>query len=206
MPARPPVRSTNQAAASTFGPIEPAGRSSARSSSGAAEAIGVASGVPSPRETASTSVSSSSASPQPLREQRGRAVLVDHRFDAAQAPVAVDDDRDAAAADAHHQHARLDEQPDRRQLDDRARIGRRDDAAPVLAIGPDRPAALGAQQLLPEPDGPMIATISPRSTTRSTPSKARTCAPPSPKRLTRPWASIAGALGSLAGMALTLCP
>src|SRR5256885_16671825 len=39
--------------------------------------------------------------------------------------------------------------------------------------------------LLPEPDGPMIASSSPRGTSRSTPRRARTSVSPSPKVLLR---------------------
>ena len=60
--ARRPPASMKRQTASTFGPIEPAGASSARSSATDVERIALASGVPHPSYTPSTSVRSRSAS------------------------------------------------------------------------------------------------------------------------------------------------
>ena len=61
--------------------------------------------------------------------------------------TAVDrDHRDAAAADADDEEAAVDEPPDRAELDDLLRVGRRDDAPPVVAVGLDDPAALGGER------------------------------------------------------------
>ena len=46
MAAMSPVSSTNRHTASTFGPIDPAGKSSRRSAAGVARRIGTAAGVP----------------------------------------------------------------------------------------------------------------------------------------------------------------
>jgi len=60
--AMAPVRSTKRQAASTLGPIDPAGNSWLRSAAGVERWMGAAAGVPNPLITASTSVSRSNAS------------------------------------------------------------------------------------------------------------------------------------------------
>ena len=100
MTASPPVRSTNRQAASTFGAIEPARTAAGAARRGSRSTIGVAAGVPQSRSTYGTSVSEhETLGAELLGEQRGRQVLVDHGFDAAQT-VLVGNDRDAAAAGA----------------------------------------------------------------------------------------------------------
>ena len=60
----------------------------------------------------------------------------------------VDRDGNAPAADAHNEHAGVDEKLDRAELDDRSRFGRRDDPAPVAPVRRHGPATLD-----PEPVG-----------------------------------------------------
>ena len=67
--------------------------------------------------------------------------------------------------------------------------GRR--ARSMPAVGVSSAPSRCSSVLLPEPDGPMIATISPRAISRSTPSSARTAVSPEPKTLVSPRISIA---------------
>jgi hypothetical protein len=56
---------------------------------------------------------------------------------------------DATASDADHEHAGIDKQSQRRELDDRARLGRGHHPPVVRAVARDRPAALCGQTLGP---------------------------------------------------------
>src|SRR5207249_8248503 len=51
------------------------------------------------------------------------------------------------------------------------------------AVGESRPAKMCRSVVLPEPDGPTIAKISPSSTAKETPWRATTWFPPFPKTL-----------------------
>jgi hypothetical protein len=73
-------------------------------------------------------------------EERRAQVLVDDGLDADVSPRPRDD-RDAPAAGADHGDAGVDQEPDRRQLDDAAGLRRGDDPSPPRAVRRDRPAA-----------------------------------------------------------------
>ena len=56
-------------------------------------------------------------------------------------------------------------------------------------VGRSSPPIIVSRVVFPEPEGPMMSTISPRRTVRSTPSTARTAASPSPNTFVRPLAA-----------------
>src|SRR4051794_10816277 len=94
---------------------------------------------------------------EPLGEQGGREVLVDHRLHSFDAPTAVRDDRDAASAGADHERLVLHQPADRLELEDPPRVGRGDDAPPSVAVGSYRPSPrlgehLGGGRLVHGPD------------------------------------------------------
>ena len=96
-----PVASTKRQAASTLGPIDPAGNDMARRAAVVVRPMGCAASVPKPVSTLATSVRISSASASRSRaSSAARQVLVDDRLGPAERPVAAPDDRDAAAAGA----------------------------------------------------------------------------------------------------------
>src|SRR5207248_971825 len=79
------------------------------------------------------------------REQRGGAVLVDHRVDAVQAAVAGGN-RNAAASARDRDRARGEERADRVDLDHLERLRRGDDAPPAAAcVLTHGPAALALE-------------------------------------------------------------
>ena len=55
------------------------------------------------------------------------------------------------------------------------------------AVGASRPPSRCSSVLLPEPEAPTMASVSPACTCRSTPRSTSTSSPPSVKRLVRPW-------------------
>ena len=119
MAAMSPVTSTNRQAASTFGPIEPAGKSSRRSAEGVARSIGSACGVPKPRRTCRhVGEDEQHVGVERLGEHGRREVLVDHRLDALQPALLVADDRHATAAGADDHRAAGQQQPDEPGLHD----------------------------------------------------------------------------------------
>src|SRR5262249_61352277 len=62
----------------------------------------------------------------------------------------------------------------------------------VPAVGLSRQPRIAISVDLPEPDGPISATNSPRSTVRSIPRNAWTAAPLEPKTFVRPWVLMMG--------------
>src|SRR6218665_3419610 len=54
-------------------------------------------------------------------------------------------------------------------------------------VGASSPPSRCSSVLLPEPDAPTMATVSPACTLKSTPCSTVTSSAPSTKRLTRPW-------------------
>ncbi len=115
-----PVSVAKRQAASTLGRIEPASNC-AGSSSWAKASLRVRCGVVA-LDVGHVGEQQQRVRLQLAREQRSGTVLVDHRLDAAQRSVLIDEHRDPAAADAHHEHARGHQHPDRRQLDDQHRL------------------------------------------------------------------------------------
>jgi len=81
-----------------------------------------------------------------LGEQRGGQILVDHGLDAGEARRR-EDDRDPAAPGADDEHACVEQEPDRLDLDDPGRLRRCHDAADVQPVRPHRPAALRGEPL-----------------------------------------------------------
>ena len=86
--------------ASTLGPIEPAGGSSARSSATDVKRIALRRGAPAVVHGIDVGEEQEASAPQLRGEQGRREVLVDHGFDAEGSHVGQLDDRDAAAARA----------------------------------------------------------------------------------------------------------
>ena len=64
-----------------------------------------------------------------------------------QPALEINRDRDPTTADADHDHARLDQQPQRRELDDRARLRRGHNTPVTRSIRRDRPAPLSGEPL-----------------------------------------------------------
>ena len=145
--ARRPVASTKRQAASTFGPIEPAAKSSAAQLVGAWRGAAAARPSVAPVEADRVDVGQhqQQVGVEAAGQQRRGQVLVDHRLDAAHRAGAVEGDGDAAAAGADQQRAALDQDPQAPQLGDRVRLRRGDEAAEGVAVGADRPAALGGE-------------------------------------------------------------
>jgi hypothetical protein len=80
-------------------------------------------------------------------EEGGGAVLVDHGVDAAELAVSRDD-RNSAAAAGDRERPGIEEGADRVELDDLARVRRRNDAAVAAArVGDDLPAAVALELL-----------------------------------------------------------
>ena len=151
--ARPPVCSTNEHAARTFGPIEPAANSARPSASGRrAPDRALFAASPSPLYTASTSVTMASTSaPSARRAWRWRGPCRSPpRRPTSRRPAGTGSsmyiDRDAAAARADDDAVALEHPLDRLDAEDPLRQRRGDDAAHAVAVGLERPALLGRER------------------------------------------------------------
>jgi len=133
-----PVASVNRQAASTFGPMDPAGNDMTRNPATLARRIGLASGVPDAQDE------------QCVRthhrcEKRSGEVFVHDGFDAVQAAVDVPRHRDSSAAGANDERAIVSQKQDHVQLHDPYRVGRGDDPAPRGTVPEHGPAMVGTQ-------------------------------------------------------------
>ncbi len=134
--AGPPVASTKRQAASTFGPIDPAGNDTARSSAawcGGSRGLRRAEPDLDPVDVGQDHQGVGVELPG---QQGGREVLVDDRLGAAEQAVVRPDDRDPAAAGADHDGAGAQQRPDRW----RARPRRAARARPPPGASRRRPA------------------------------------------------------------------
>ena len=117
MAAGLPVASTKRHTASTFGPIDPAGKERARSPAGVARRTGRACGVPYPSMTAATSVSSSSASACSSRASSEAVRSLSTTASTPEAAPAVGHDGYPAAAGADHDGPGAEQGPDGGQVE-----------------------------------------------------------------------------------------